>query len=90
VAKEATHLPVIVDPSHTTGRRDLVIPMAKAAVVAGADGIMVEVQPHPDQGLSDGPQALTGGDLDALAAELAALGRAVGRPLASLSTSHAW
>ena len=89
-AKEATHLPVIVDPSHATGRRELVIPMAKAAVAGGADGIMVEVHPHPDQALSDGPQALTGTDLDVLAAELSAVARAVGRPLASLTGSHAW
>ena len=54
-----THLPVIVDPSHATGRRSLVPPMAKAALVVGAHGIMVEVHPEPDKALSDGPQSLT-------------------------------
>jgi len=54
-----THLPVIVDPSHATGKRWLVRPMAMAAVAAGADGIMVEVHPNPDEALSDGEQSLT-------------------------------
>ncbi|HEX7612390.1 MAG TPA: hypothetical protein VF371_06410, partial [Candidatus Limnocylindrales bacterium] len=54
-----THLPVVVDPSHATGKRWLVRPMALAAVAAGADGIMVEVHPNPDQAMSDGEQSLT-------------------------------
>jgi 3-deoxy-7-phosphoheptulonate synthase len=54
-----THLPVVVDPSHATGKRWLVPPMAVAAVAGGADGIMVEVHPHPDDALSDGEQSLT-------------------------------
>jgi len=58
VLKKETHLPVFVDPSHATGHWDLVIPMSKAAVVAGADGIMVEVHPKPEEALSDGPQSL--------------------------------
>jgi len=57
--KELSHLPIIVDPSHATGRRSLVPPMAKAALVAGAHGIMVEVHPEPDKALSDGAQSLT-------------------------------
>ena len=57
--KELTHLPVAVDPSHATGRRNLVPPMAKAALVVGAHGLMVEVHPEPDKALSDGPQSLT-------------------------------
>ena len=57
--KLLTHLPVLVDPSHAAGKRDLVIPLARAAVAAGADGILVEVHPQPEQALSDGPQALT-------------------------------
>ena len=57
-AKGLTHLPVIADPSHATGRRDLVIPCARAAVAAGADGLIVETHCQPDQALSDGPQAL--------------------------------
>ena len=57
--KELSHLPIIVDPSHATGRRSLVPPMAKAALVAGADGLMLEVHPDPEKALSDGPQSLT-------------------------------
>jgi 3-deoxy-7-phosphoheptulonate synthase len=56
---QLTHLPVIVDPSHATGKRWLVPPMALAGVAAGADGIMVEVHPNPDEALSDGEQSLT-------------------------------
>lgn len=58
VLKKETHLPVIVDPSHGTGRRDLVIPMSKAAIAAGADGLMIEVHPRPEEALSDGFQSL--------------------------------
>ena len=57
-ARQLTHLPVIADPSHATGRRDLVIPCARAAVAAGADGLMVETHYQPDKALSDGAQAL--------------------------------
>ncbi|MFC1770823.1 3-deoxy-7-phosphoheptulonate synthase [Candidatus Margulisiibacteriota bacterium] len=56
--KSRTHLPIIVDPSHGTGRRDLVIPMSKAAIAAGADGLMIEVHPDPENASSDGPQSL--------------------------------
>lgn len=59
IIKELSHLPIIVDPSHATGKRMLVPPMAKAALVAGAHGIMVEVHPQPDKALSDGAQSLT-------------------------------
>jgi 3-deoxy-7-phosphoheptulonate synthase len=61
-AKLLTHLPVIADPSHATGRRDLVIPCARAAVAAGADGIIVETHCQPEKALSDGPQALLPSD----------------------------
>jgi 3-deoxy-7-phosphoheptulonate synthase len=57
--KKLSHLPVLVDPSHATGKWDMVIPVAKAAVAAGADGVMVEVHQDPDQALSDGKQSLT-------------------------------
>jgi len=57
--KELTHLPIMVDPSHATGKRSLVPPMSKAALVVGAHGILVEVHPEPDKALSDGPQSLT-------------------------------
>jgi 3-deoxy-7-phosphoheptulonate synthase len=58
VLKEMTHLPVIVDPSHAAGRRSLVVPVAKAAAAVGADGLLVEVHPHPEHALSDGEQSL--------------------------------
>ena len=57
--KELSHLPIIVDPSHATGKRSLVPPMAKAALVVGAHGVMIEVHPDPEKALSDGPQSLT-------------------------------
>ena len=57
--RELTHLPVIVDPSHATGKSSLVVPMARASMAAGADGLMVEVHSHPDQALCDGKQAIT-------------------------------
>jgi 3-deoxy-7-phosphoheptulonate synthase len=58
VLKELSHLPVIVDPSHAAGRRDLVLPLSMAAAAAGADGIIVEVHPNPDEAVCDGPQAI--------------------------------
>jgi 3-deoxy-7-phosphoheptulonate synthase len=56
--KKLTHLPIIVDPSHATGRWDLVLPMSKASIAAGADGLMIEVHPHPEEAFSDGFQSL--------------------------------
>jgi 3-deoxy-7-phosphoheptulonate synthase len=58
VLKELSHLPVIVDPSHAVGMRDKVIPLAKAAKAVGADGVMVEIHPNPEEALSDGAQSL--------------------------------
>jgi len=57
--KEMSHLPIMVDPSHATGKRSLVLPMTLAALVAGADGVLIEVHPEPEKALSDGPQSLT-------------------------------
>ncbi len=71
--RQVTHLPVIVDPSHALGRRDLVTPMAKAAVVVGAAGIMVEVHPDPARALCDGPQSLDPTGFDQLMRELRAI-----------------
>jgi 3-deoxy-7-phosphoheptulonate synthase len=68
--KELSHLPIMVDPSHATGRRSLVSPMAKAALVAGAHGILVEVHPEPEKALSDGPQSLTIQGFDRLMEEI--------------------
>jgi 3-deoxy-7-phosphoheptulonate synthase len=65
-AKSLTHLPVMVDPSHATGRRDLVIPCARAAIAAGADGLLVETHCQPEKALSDGPQALLPSDFQLL------------------------
>ncbi len=73
VLKEYTHLPVIVDPSHGTGVARYVKPMAKAALVVGADGIMVEMHPNPKKALSDGSQALTPQQFEDMVAELDAL-----------------
>jgi 3-deoxy-7-phosphoheptulonate synthase len=68
--REMSHLPIIVDPSHATGRRSLVGPMAKAAIVVGAHGVMVEVHPDPDRALCDGAQSLTGDGFGKLVAEI--------------------
>ena len=66
LVKELSHLPIMVDPSHATGKRSLVSPMAKAALVAGAHGVLVEVHPEPEKALSDGPQSLTFHGFDTL------------------------
>jgi len=79
LVKELSHLPVLVDPSHATGVRSLVIPMAKAAIAAGADGIMVEVHPHPEKALSDGEQSLTPKGFSQLMKDIEPITRAVGR-----------
>ncbi len=76
-----SHLPIIGDPSHGTGRYFLVSPVAKAAIAAGADGIMVEVHPHPEKALKDGAQSLTPDNFSALMRELTLVAKAVGREL---------
>ena len=83
----SSHLPVIVDPSHSGGRRDLVVPLSRAAIAVGADGIIVDVHPHPDQALCDGPQALVDEDLRALAAAVRQLPPLLGRRPAARSPS---
>ncbi|MEO0184478.1 MAG: 3-deoxy-7-phosphoheptulonate synthase [candidate division WOR-3 bacterium] len=79
--KRISHLPVIVDPSHASGKRDMILPLSRAAVAAGADGIMVEVHNNPDKALSDGPQSLTIGGFEKLIKELKIIGKAVGRTI---------
>ncbi|MBE3586319.1 3-deoxy-D-arabinoheptulosonate-7-phosphate synthase [Desulfofundulus australicus DSM 11792] len=79
LVKSLSHLPVIVDPSHATGDRRLVGPMARAAVAAGADGLLIEVHPEPARALCDGPQSLTPAQFAALMEELRAVAAAVGR-----------
>ena len=81
VLKKYTHLPVIVDPSHATGHWEFVIPMAKAAVAAGADGIMVEVHPRPAEAFSDGAQSLKPAKFKKLMAELQPHLQAMGKTL---------
>jgi 3-deoxy-7-phosphoheptulonate synthase len=77
-----SHLPIVVDPSHSAGRHDLVVPLAKAGIAAGADGVIVDIHPDPQSALCDGPQALSGTDLDELAQACRDLPPAVGRRLA--------
>jgi len=79
VLKRLTHLPVIADPSHGTGKRDYVLPMARAAIAAGADGLLVEVHPDPDHALSDGAQTLRPGQFTEMMHQVRAVAAAVGR-----------
>ncbi len=81
VVKKLSHLPIIADPSHGTGRRDKVIPMARAAVAAGADGLLIEVHPDPDRALSDGAQSLYPEQFADLMGQLRIIAPAVGRTL---------
>ena len=81
IIKEVSHLPIVVDPSHSTGIRSLVKPMAKAAVAAGADGLIVEVHPKPEEALCDGAQSLRPDDFESLMGELDPVARSVGRRL---------
>ena len=82
LVKKMSHLPIVADPSHGTGIRDKVTPMARAAVAAGADGILVEVHPNPDRALSDGAQTLYPDQFAKLVIELRAIAGAIGRTVA--------
>jgi 3-deoxy-7-phosphoheptulonate synthase len=82
VVHKLSHLPIIADPSHGTGLRDKVIPMARAAVAAGADGIMVEVHPNPEEALSDGAQTLYPEQFTQLMREVRIIAEAIGRRVA--------
>ena len=79
--QQTTHLPIVVDPSHSTGKASLVATMARAAVAAGADGLIVEVHPHPEKALSDGFQALTPAALRQMMVECRKVAAAVGRTI---------
>ncbi len=81
VVKKLSHLPIIGDPSHGAGRRDMVAPMARAAVAAGADGLIIEVHTDPDHALSDGAQSMFPGQFDRLMAELRIIAPAIGRSI---------
>ncbi len=79
IVKKLSHLPIIGDPSHGTGRRDMVLPLARAAVAAGADGLIVEVHPDPDHAVSDGAQTLTPAQFFEMMQQVRAIAAAVGR-----------
>jgi 3-deoxy-7-phosphoheptulonate synthase len=81
--KSLSHLPILADPSHGTGRRAMVPPMARAALGAGADGLLIEVHPRPDEALSDGAQSLYPEQFDLLMEELRGIALAIGRRIAS-------
>jgi 3-deoxy-7-phosphoheptulonate synthase len=82
VIRELSHLPIIADPSHGTGRRDMVTPMARAAVAAGADGLLVEVHPNPEAARSDGAQSLHPPQFERLMVEARAIAEVIGRRIA--------
>lgn len=79
--KELSHLPIVVDPSHGTGRREMVAPMARAAIAAGADGLIIEVHPHPEVALSDGAQSLTPDQFKKTMEEVKKIGNVMGKTL---------
>ena len=79
VIHKLSHLPIIADPSHGSGRRDMVASMARAAVAAGADGLIIEVHADPDHALSDGAQSIFPNQFDRLMAELRIIAPAIGR-----------
>ena len=89
VVKAASHLPIVADPSHGTGHRDMVIPMARAAVAAGADGLLVEVHPNPDRALSDGAQSLYPEQFNRLMRETRIIAEAIGRRIAAPAGARA-
>jgi len=84
IVQRLSHLPIIADPSHGTGLRDKVTPMARAAIAAGADGVMVEVHPNPDRALSDGAQSLFPDQFASLVTELMAIAHAIGRSVGAM------
>lgn len=89
VLRSLTHLPIMIDPSHGTGRSEYVPSMAMAAIAAGTDSLMIEVHPNPAKALSDGPQSLTPDGFDRLMQELAVIGNAVGRwPQKAVALAH--
>jgi 3-deoxy-7-phosphoheptulonate synthase len=83
VVQRLSHLPVIIDPSHAAGRRDLVVPLARAGIAAGADGVMVDVHPQPETALCDGAQALVGDSLTDLAKAVTTIPAMLGRTAAT-------
>jgi 3-deoxy-7-phosphoheptulonate synthase len=86
--KEMTHLPVVVDPSHAAGRRSLVAPLSLAAAAAGADGVIVEVHPSPEEAICDGPQALRADEFADYAARLERAAALAGKSMTALATTR--
>ncbi len=86
VVKELSHLPIVIDPSHALGVRNKVLPMARAAVAAGCDGLLIEVHPRPEQALCDGPQSLRPEDFAVLADQVRAIARVLGRKVPDAAT----
>jgi 3-deoxy-7-phosphoheptulonate synthase len=84
VLKELTHLPIVIDPSHAAGRRDLVTPLSLAAAAVGADGIIVEVHPKPDEAICDGPQQIVAADFAEYAAKVEAAAAIAGKTLSAV------
>jgi 3-deoxy-7-phosphoheptulonate synthase len=81
VLKHETHLPVIVDPSHAAGRWDLVLPLARAAAAVGADGVIVEVHPRPEEALCDGPQQIPATEFESFASAVGEIVELMGRTI---------
>jgi 3-deoxy-7-phosphoheptulonate synthase len=91
VVKKLSHLPIVADPSHGAGRRDMVAPMARAAVAAGVDGLIIEVHHDPDHALSDGAQSMFPTQFDRVMAELRIIAPAIGRSICvETSARHGW
>jgi 3-deoxy-7-phosphoheptulonate synthase len=86
MVQSLSHLPIIVDPAHASGRRDLVLPLSRAALAAGADGILIDVHPDPESALCDGPQALGGPDIRELASAIRRLAPIMDRRSAEVAT----
>jgi 3-deoxy-7-phosphoheptulonate synthase len=81
LVQKLSHLPIIIDPSHSGGKRELVAPLALAAAAVGAQGVMIDIHPHPETALCDGPQALTLDEIGPLIGDLGRVSAAVGRPM---------
>ena len=79
--KRISHLPILVDPSHGTGKRNKVLPMSRAAIAVGADGVLIEVHHKPEEALSDGPQAILPVAFEQLVREVESIGQVLGRTL---------
>jgi 3-deoxy-7-phosphoheptulonate synthase len=89
IVQRISHLPIVADPSHGTGIRDMVLPMARAAVAAGADGVIVEMHPAPERAMSDGAQSLYPDQFETLVREVRAVAAAIGRTVTSESGTAA-